>query len=134
VTKDSDDKRRAREIILKRRRQFVIASAAASISLASCDEPRVCLNIAIPEDPDAGTGVGGTAAPHPCLEIAPQVCLNVQQVEDAGVGDAGTDAGSDAAQGDKADAGKTTSPNPVTKPPTHPRVCLRYAAPPKDVK
>ncbi len=125
MTKDSDDN--SRDIILKRRRRFVIASAAASISIAGCDKPQACLNISEPQEPDAGT----TAAPMPCLEVAPQVCLKVQVVEDAGAdgGDAGTttDAGGHSAT---ADAGTQPEPQPQPKP----RVCLRFAPPIKDEK
>lgn len=123
MTKDSDQK--SRDIILKRRRRFII-SAAASISIAGCDKPQACLNISEVPQPDAGA----TATPMPCLEVAPEVCLKVKFDEDAGV-DAGT----------KADAGEHSQTEdagvepPTTKPPLpKPRVCLRFAPPAKDEK
>jgi hypothetical protein len=113
-----------RAAILRRRAMF-IASAIAGLGMAaSCSEPQPCLNIAIPEEPhpDAGAEAADAAAdaePEPCLSVAVPM-----EDPDAGAGDAGADAATDAGSRSSKDAGADGG---VPKP--RPRPCLKKAPP-----
>lgn len=121
-TPGAEDAEADRAAILKRRAMFV-ASAIASIGIASCSdtaEPQPCLEFEIPPPPSAASS---SPQPQPCLDVTPppQPCLSPQPCLDMAIPEEQTDAGT-------GDAG---TPQPCLRFAPPPQPCLKVAPPKK---